>query len=270
MTLLNEIVARKNFSAIISNLAVTDAANLITLTDSDHDLSDRLDEFALAWRKQESFPTTLKPYCSSLLEKIASKASDLDVWKAVAELLIEFDKPRTLPNVKNVPSHMRTPSQTSVAARDVAADWTRPYFPDSLHALQSLIREYQQLDIKQYYARTLVFVQSSGMGKSRLVDAFGQKCPMINFILREKETTGFPPGDDDILSFLREKPSINEMNNLRSLQNTYSEVMATVAWNHTLAVALLQASFEECKLRTHFYKICLLIQMTHLIRQYLG
>src|SRR5438045_9170831 len=130
-----------------------------------------------------------------------------------------------------------------------------------------MIREYQQLDIKQYYARTLVFVQSSGMGKSRLVDAFGQKCPMINFILREKETTGFPPCDDDILSFLREKPSANEM---KILQDTCSEVMATVAWNHTLAVALLQASFEECKLPTYFYKISLLIQMIQLIRQYLG
>jgi hypothetical protein len=54
----------------------------------------------------------------------------------------------------------------------------------------------------KYYAKTLIFVQSSGMGKSRLADAFGEYCPMINFILREKGTVGYPPADAEIRSFM--------------------------------------------------------------------
>jgi hypothetical protein len=77
--------------------------------------------------------------------------------------------------------------------------------------LRNLVREYQGLAVEEYYAKILVFAQSSGTGKSRLVECFGQECPMINFILRE-ETTSFPLADRGILSFLREKLSPNKIN----------------------------------------------------------
>ena len=56
--------------------------------------------FASAWNDQAKFPTTLRPLCSSLLEKVASKASDLDIWTAVAQLLVAFDSPRVTPRSK--------------------------------------------------------------------------------------------------------------------------------------------------------------------------
>jgi len=133
-------------------------------------------------------------------------------------------------------------------------DWINDYFPHSLQALRSLIREYQKLAVTEYYPKTLVFVQSSGMGKSRLVDSFGQECPMINFILREEEATGFPPPDPEILKFLREKPPPDKMNITLATSSSETsespEGMTAVAWNHALAAALLQASFEKCKLPT--------------------
>lgn len=51
----------------------------------------------------------------------------------------------------------------------------------------------------------MVFVQSSGTGKSRLADSFGRNCLMINFVLREEDSTGFPPPDGEIREFLREE-----------------------------------------------------------------
>jgi hypothetical protein len=64
-------------------------------------------------------------------------------------------------------------------------DWNRNFFEDALLGLRQQMRDCVN-DRSKYYARTLVFVQSSGMGKSRLADSFGRICPMINFVLREK------------------------------------------------------------------------------------
>src|SRR3954453_16103452 len=43
-----------------------------------------LHRFAIEWSEQATFPATLRPYCSSLPEKVADKASDLGIWTAVA------------------------------------------------------------------------------------------------------------------------------------------------------------------------------------------
>ncbi|KAI9771990.1 MAG: hypothetical protein M1840_001278 [Geoglossum simile] len=103
-----------------------------------------------------------------------------------------------------------------------------------------------------YYAKILVFVQSSGMGKLRLADAFGESCPTINFILRENK--GYPPGDGEILDFMCEKPSRRLSDTVfkspskpksRNEDHSAFDKRRTVAiWNHSVAVGLLKASFE--------------------------
>lgn len=52
-------------------------------------------------------------------------------------------------------------------------------------------------DYSDYYTKTFVFVQSSGIGKSRLADAFGENCLMINFILYTDN--GYPLSNTEIL-----------------------------------------------------------------------
>jgi hypothetical protein len=44
-------------------------------------------------------------------------------------------------------------------------------------------------------SRAIILVQSSGMGKSRLLDEYGKICPVVNFILRPEGVTGYPPTD---------------------------------------------------------------------------
>jgi hypothetical protein len=200
-------------------------------------------------------------------------------------------------------------------------NWTNDYLPESLDALQDAIRDNEKSS-DPHYAKTLIFVQSSGMGKSRLADAFGEECPMINFVLREEGTLGYPPADSEVLSFMRKRLSVEDKMKItntptkklsskrvleedkRKIINSSSskklksimyeqppeedpkmaaessrpkkakehslepekeykssrisetkeveiplESMMTAVWNHSIAVGLLQASFEICELR---------------------
>jgi hypothetical protein len=94
--LLIGIDAKLIFWNLLGLFSFTVPAILITLTDSSDKLNKRLQNLAEAWLEQEEFPTTLLPYCISLLEKVATKASDLDIWTAVAQLLIAFSSSKPL------------------------------------------------------------------------------------------------------------------------------------------------------------------------------
>jgi hypothetical protein len=175
---LMRIDVKNNFRILLGFLGATQPAFLIQLADSHDNLANRLYRFTSAWSEQATFPATLKPYCSSLLEKVADKASDLDIWTAVATLLVAFDSLRVTPR-----------SSKENNATFLKKDWTSTFIGDSLRILQGVIRDFECQPLHkrdEFYARTLVFLQSSGMGKSRLADAFGQGCPMINYVLREK------------------------------------------------------------------------------------
>jgi hypothetical protein len=250
---------------------------------------------------------TLRPYCSSLLENVASpNASDLDIWTAVAQFLVAFDSPR-------VPSTPTNIEAKGPLLRKLHENWTSDYLPESLEALQDMIRGHENGEdtVEQFYAKTMIFVQSSGMGKSRLADAFGKECPMVNFVLREENTRGYPPPDGEVLSFMRKRLPVQELEKitetpmkklshkriseedkkkimdspssarLKSMvaakssrpkevmepspkseeeyksseteDEKFLKSMTTTAWNHSIAVGLLQASFEVCKLRPAVY-----------------
>src|SRR5262249_47969551 len=152
------------------------------------------------------FPTQLRRHCSSLLEKAACKASDLDVWTAVANILIDFSYSAIPTTLRAVTIHTEDDGiyveGKDRLLRTLHDLWNTEYVPDSLDALRDEIKRNEK-EMDQFYAKTLIFVQSSGMGKSRLADAFGETCPMINFVLRDKGTTGYPPTDSEVLSFTR-------------------------------------------------------------------
>ena len=217
------------------------------------------------------------PHCSSLLRQVTSpNASALDIWNAVASLLVAFES-------SSVPTTPKPPTKyteaNSLILRQLRENWTSDYLPESLQALQEMIENNEsKCDPEVHYAKTLTFVQSSGMGKSRLADAFGKECPMVNFVLREEGSVGYPPPDKEVLSFMRKKlsaqnqekilksPRVNRLSSRRNseastdsppsekghVDETFLESVATTVWNHSIAVGLLQASFEICKLRPLF------------------
>ena len=97
------------------------------------------------------------------------------------------------------------------------------------------------------------------MGKSRLADAFGQTCPMINFVLHETED-GYPPRDDEILSFTRKQLSEAGYRKIfgsplkkkpmpeHPAAIEFSKRRVAIIWSHCLAVRLLWASLQKCEL----------------------
>ena len=75
---------------------------------------------------------------------------------------------------------------------------------------------------------------------------FGTTCPMINFILREDGSRGFPPADSEIRKFVRMEMSDDDCRVMSTPSRKHEHKNDTVAtiWNHSIAVGLLQASFE--------------------------
>ncbi|KAI9760436.1 MAG: hypothetical protein M1840_002414 [Geoglossum simile] len=129
---------------------------------------------------------------------------------------------------------------------DIRGDWTRKYFPESLELLQSLVLDCK---MEEYYSKTLVFLQSSGAGKSRLADAFGETCLMISFNLRREGTIGYPPADTEIRDFLQRQPAGNYSAILRQSpqkdrNSEYPINREHYIWDHSIVVSLLRASFE--------------------------
>jgi hypothetical protein len=81
---------------------------------------------------------------------------------------------------------------TPLEAEDDAVDaiyqaWASDLYDNPLEDLQSFIVKNKKEDIREIYAKTVVFVQSSGMGKSRLAKEYGRRiCLMVSYCLRRK------------------------------------------------------------------------------------
>ena len=187
----------------------------------------------------QEYPITLMPHCASLLGKVVAKASDIVIWAAVAQLVMSFENPQgSMGGDEESSSIVGQPDQVIGLLHN---DWKSAYFDQGLTVLQETIRGYEKEKIDGYYARSLVFVQSSGMGKSRLADEFGRKCPMVNFVLRESGRKAYPPPDDEIRDFMLQPPP---------------DADSALMWYHTLAVALLLACFKMCKLDAFRIALC--------------
>ncbi|KAI9763296.1 MAG: hypothetical protein M1840_000778 [Geoglossum simile] len=105
---------------------------------------------------------------STLIVRLLLPDNEESMWSAVYELFT----PVTRPGIKSI-------SPTMVGDRfvgDLYDAWRRLYFNDPLIALRQQMQHCID-DKSAYHAKTLVFVRSSGMGKSRLADPM-----IINFI----------------------------------------------------------------------------------------
>lgn len=193
-------------------------------------------------RRPDGFSIKDVSATAKLLQRVIQSDNIFEIYEATYELVsveAALDEPRT---VRKLPDEVLTA---------VSKDWTRKYFPDSLNALREHIR-FCLRDERPFYSKSLVFVQSSGMGKSRLASKFGETCPMIDFVLRD-HYDGYPPGDPEILSLLRhgllpeDEAIIHQSLSKDGNPLQFSSRRATVIWNHSLSVGLLQASFTLCK-----------------------
>ncbi|KAK2798544.1 hypothetical protein FQN50_008812 [Emmonsiellopsis sp. PD_5] len=127
------------------------------------------------------------------------------------------------------------------------AGWVGQYDPTALKTLQGVIRDYEKDPSfsSKHYAKVIPFIQSSGMGKSRLADELGKIYPMVNYVVRDpSRSSGFPDADGEIVDLLLlEFPTLDEMDLFGNRE--YSTVRMSAAWNHGTVIGLLQASFEH-------------------------
>jgi hypothetical protein len=113
------------------------------------------------------------------------------------------------------------------------------------------IREYHDI-FKQggHYSKSLHLIQSNGTRKSRLADKYGEIFPMITYVLR-RYTEGFPPGNNEILKFMRSHPTFKATQQMslpkRGLEEQGREERILIIWFYAIAIGILCATFETCK-----------------------
>ena len=148
-----------------------------------------------------------------------------------------------------------TPSARTQPRDDVpkysVKHWTRPLVGSSLRLLKTKVREYDRrfnLDPQCYYSKSLAFIQSSGVGKSRLADEYGGDVPMVTYVLRSALEDGYPPADRAIRTLLLATISREDEDILASpgseRQKDEKNVRSNNIWYHALALGLLQATFD--------------------------
>jgi hypothetical protein len=83
--------------------------------------------------------------------------------------------------------------------------WSSHYVGQSLDALKNKLKGYHRSFERneRLYACIMPIIQSSGTGKSRLVNELAGSVLGIAFTLRENGSTGYPPGDPEIVQFLK-------------------------------------------------------------------
>ncbi|KAH8988894.1 hypothetical protein EDB92DRAFT_2068305 [Lactarius akahatsu] len=91
----------------------------------------------------------------------------------------------------------------------VARSWLSPFAGE--HVLEALAKHVVEERRKEgTYAPFCSIVQSSGMGKSRLVDEFSKTHFLIPINLRRAEARGFPPPDDAVRDLLTQRDPVGE------------------------------------------------------------
>ena len=135
----------------------------------------------------------IKPPLVQLWGSVLCNREWVDVYRAISKLYnaIEIASQPSTPTKTNIANR---PGDQSLTAEALLRHWTGKYVGPSLGILRARIRQYEQEGLDEFYSRFLLFVQSSGTGKSRLADAFGEICPMVNYVIR-LDSYGFPPRD---------------------------------------------------------------------------
>lgn len=192
-------------------------------------------------------------------ELLNPDSQNSDVFAALMTVISRRYETRELSALVAANFNRKVKPQNAKIFESLHRHWTSKYIPGSLELLRKEIRDHGVTNPNSLYSKSILFVQSSGTGKSRLADEYGTTCPMINFVVRAG--TGYPPADPEILQFLQRRasdllikqisdsPSVKEVQQMRS--NTFPSKKAANIWNHSLSLGLLQASFEECKLSCH-------------------
>ncbi|KAI5781001.1 hypothetical protein DFH27DRAFT_529416 [Peziza echinospora] len=113
--------------------------------------------------------------------------------------------------------------------------WTQPFQGDGARTFQLVLEQNETFfDPTIYYAKVLPIIQSSGMGKSRLIAEFSRLHCGVIFTFRTNKQTGYPPGDSEVTKY-----SI-----MSAKGKTKSDLI-----QHSVVLALLSSAIQEISIR---------------------
>ncbi|KAH9081594.1 hypothetical protein EDB83DRAFT_2283085 [Lactarius deliciosus] len=130
---------------------------------------------------------------TELMRKAIKNPNDLKFWRPVAAHDIFY---LIMPDDPSEETRVTRELQEEVVTRS----WQAPFIGE--HALEALKLHVVEQKKKWTYGPYCSIVQSSGMGKSRLLDEFSRTNFLIPINLRKPGTDGFPPPDDAIRDLL--------------------------------------------------------------------
>ncbi|KAH9052553.1 hypothetical protein EDB87DRAFT_1692196 [Lactarius vividus] len=158
----------------------------------------------------EQFKMIVKCQQSHFLElvgKAAGPGANDDDWEA----LLQHD------TFWVASSSSRTEVDERIASRKSQGkcSWTADFVGKGpLRALEKHVNV--QMAMGKRYARYCSIVQSSGMGKSRLLDGFSKEHFLIPINLRPKDGKGYPPADEEVREFLTSNREYQDKNRSES------------------------------------------------------
>ncbi|KAA8908792.1 hypothetical protein FN846DRAFT_1010507 [Sphaerosporella brunnea] len=94
-------------------------------------------------------------------------------------------------------------SQPNTQLATVQSAWRDHFLGNTLTVFRAVLATANaSFDPDEHYSKFMPILQSSGMGKSRLIDQYAALTVGVVFTLRKGEQTGYPPGDVEITRFL--------------------------------------------------------------------
>jgi hypothetical protein len=155
-------------------------------------LTQRINRLIL---RKDGFP---QEQVRDLVKKARTKRSQVPFWTALIKFLDQHEPVEAIDDI----DHDDTVAATMSSLQ---RQWDKEFKGNAIMALEQKIEKAEKVFSKaKYYGRIMSIIQSSGMGKSRLVDELGKETLSISFTLRENAETGFPPGDPEVTSYLKE------------------------------------------------------------------
>lgn len=176
------------FLSILQNLP---AAYALPSRDAGKSLSDDLKELQLSVNTVVGI--------IQLVKQIINDAPDDQIWDTTFRL-VSNHKARSALTAKATAFEQGIQTHTIYGLQ---RDWEDEYLRESHLLLKRLLqKEDAAFNENEQYARVIPILQSSGMGKSRLLGELSKEYLAISFVLRRDPYSGYPFGDPEITEYL--------------------------------------------------------------------
>lgn len=227
---------------------------LIDLLKQDCDIPQFRVTANLARLRERRATSLIRPQVRSLINHILTGDDHGQAYQSLLALystLGTASLPVSTPTKTQLAERVPTTPGTTII-KEVQKHWQTELVGKNEQNLLERLASYEKEFAKgKHYSKTLLFMQGSGAGKSRLADEVGKRRLMVTYVVRDLPG-GFPPRDHEMLEFLLSKPGDDDEKKMspgRPVGTAYNDLEERTQniWSHALIVAVLQATFEKCR-----------------------